>query len=54
MLYTGGAPYRRIKRYHCFFRRAPRISRISEIFEGNLGRYQQIKVDFQNQLNKQN
>ena len=25
MIYTGGAPYRRIKPYHCFFRRAPII-----------------------------
>ena len=32
MLFRVGASYRRIKLYHCYFRRAPRISRISDIF----------------------
>ena len=48
MLFRGGASYRRIKLYHCYFRRAPRISRISDIFTGTLGRYREIKTYFEN------
>ena len=39
MLYMGGALYIRRKRYHRFFRRAPRILRISDS-------YPQIKMNY--------
>ena len=47
MLYIRGALYIPRKRYQRFFCRAPRILSISDFFAGNLGRYQQIKINFQ-------
>ena len=47
-LYTGGALYIRRERYYRFFCRAPAILRISDIFNVNLSKYRQIKMDFQN------